>query len=71
MAEREAGNFDAMFHATQEIFGIGGRWRRVPYHSFTDEQMERLRAFYDGLPRIADVAPQYAAGPAPTPAGRP
>jgi dihydrodipicolinate synthase/N-acetylneuraminate lyase len=71
MAEREAGNFDAMFHATQEIFGIGGRWRRTPYHSFTDEQMERLRAFYDGLPRVADVAPAYAAGAAPTPAGRP
>jgi 4-hydroxy-tetrahydrodipicolinate synthase len=75
MAEAEPGNFDAMFHATQELFGIGGRWRRPPYHSFTDEQMERLRAFYDGLPKIADVVPDYvtgsATGAAPTATGRP
>jgi hypothetical protein len=64
MAEKEAGAFDAMFHATQEIFGIGGRWRRTPYHSFTDEQMERLRAFYNGLPKIADVVPEYVQGAA-------
>jgi dihydrodipicolinate synthase/N-acetylneuraminate lyase len=66
MSEREAGYFDAMFHATQEIYGIGGRWRRPPYHSFTDEQMERLRAFYHGLPRIEDVAPKYVAAAAAT-----
>jgi dihydrodipicolinate synthase/N-acetylneuraminate lyase len=60
-AAREAGAFDAMFHASQEVFGIGGRWRRSPYHSFTDEQMERLRAFYDGLPGIGTVAPAYVA----------
>ena len=59
-AEREAGQFDAMFHASQEIFGIGGRWRRTPFHSFDDEQMERLRAFYEGLPKIELVAPAYA-----------
>jgi 4-hydroxy-tetrahydrodipicolinate synthase len=59
-AAGEPGGFDAMFHATQEVFGVGGRWRRPPYHSFTDEQMERLRAFYDGLPDVATVAPAYA-----------
>ena len=59
-SEREDGQFDAMFHATQEIYGIGGRWRRTPYHSFADEQMERLRAFYQGLPKPEDVVPQYA-----------
>ncbi len=64
LAEREAGAFDAMFHATQELFGIGGRWRRTPYHSFDDAQMERLRAFYDGLPKIETVVPEYAT-PAP------
>jgi len=58
-AEREPGGFDAMFHATQELYGIGGRWRRTPYHSFSDEQMERLRAFYDGLPAIETIAPAY------------
>ncbi len=65
------GNFDGMFHASQELFGIGGRWRRPPYHSFTDDQVEALRAFYDGLPRLADVVPAYAEGPTPAPAGRP
>ena len=65
------GNFDAMFHASQEIFGIGGRWRRPPYHSLTDGEMERVRAMYAALPKIADVVPRYAAGAAPAPAGRP
>ena len=60
MSEVETGTFDAMFHATQEIFGIGGRWRRPPYHSYSDDQMERLRAFYSGLPKIEDVVPKYA-----------
>ena len=60
----------AMFHATQELFGIGGRWRRPPYHSFSDEQMERLRAFYAGLPKIADVVPEHATGEMPAPAGQ-
>jgi dihydrodipicolinate synthase/N-acetylneuraminate lyase len=63
MSEVEVGTFDAMFHATQEIFGIGGRWRRNPYHSYTDEQMERLRAFYQGLPKIETVVPKYASAP--------
>ena len=54
------GNFDGMFHASQEVFGIGGRWRRGPYHSYTDEQMDSLRAFYQGLPAIEAVAPAYA-----------
>ena len=39
--------------------------------SFTDDQVEALRAFYDGLPRLADVVPAYAEGPTPAPAGRP
>jgi len=61
-AEGEAGAVDAMFHATQELYGIGGRWRRTPYHSFSDEQMERLKAFYAGLPTLESVVPQYAGG---------
>lgn len=65
------GNFDAMFHASQEIFGIGGRWRRSPYHSLTDAEMEQVRAMYSALPAIADVVPQYATGAAPSPPGRP
>ena len=64
------GNFDAMFHASQEVFGIGGRWRRAPYHSLTDAEMERVRAMYAALPKIADVVPRYAAGAAPATPGR-
>ena len=65
------GNFDAMFHASQEIFGIGGRWRRAPYHSLTDAEMEQVRAMYAALPKVRDVVPQYATGAAPAPEGRP
>jgi len=65
------GNFDAMFHASQEVFGIGGRWRRPPYHSLTDAEMERVRAMYAALPKLADVVPGYAAGAALGPGGRP
>ena len=65
------GNFDAMFHASQELFGIGGRWRRPPYHSLTDSEMELVRAMYMALPKLQDVVPQYATGATPAPAGRP
>ncbi len=65
------GNFDAMFHASQEVFGIGGRWRRPPYHSLTDAEMEQVRAMYAGLPGLAAVVPAYATGPVPGLAGRP
>ena len=36
---------DAGLHALSEIAGICGRWRRNPLPDFTDEDMERLRAF--------------------------
>lgn len=36
------GGFDAGFHATLELFGLAGRWRRPPYHSATDAEMEKL-----------------------------
>lgn len=49
------GDFDALFHGTQEVFAIAGRWRRPPYHSLTDPEMDRVRAFYAGLPDIAAV----------------
>lgn len=39
------GGFDACLHALAEIRGLAGRWRRKPYHSLTDEKMERLRSF--------------------------
>ncbi|MDE0460783.1 MAG: dihydrodipicolinate synthase family protein [Caldilineaceae bacterium] len=36
------GSFDAALHGTYELFGLAERWRRPPYHSLTDEQMEQL-----------------------------
>lgn len=36
------GGFDAGIHAMSEILGITGRWRRKPYYSLNDEEMERL-----------------------------
>jgi 4-hydroxy-tetrahydrodipicolinate synthase len=65
------GSFDAMFHASQEVFGIAGRWRRLPYHSATDAEVEQVRAMYGALPRLEDVVPHYSTGAAPVPAGRP
>jgi dihydrodipicolinate synthase/N-acetylneuraminate lyase len=37
------GGFDAGIHGTLELAGICGRWRRPPYHSLTDAEMETLR----------------------------
>ncbi len=34
------GGFDAGFHATLEVAGLAGRWRRAPYHSLTDAEYE-------------------------------
>jgi len=39
------GSFDAAMHGILELFGVAQRYRRPPYHTLTDEQMERLRAF--------------------------
>ena len=36
------GSFDAALHGTYELFGLTERWRRPPYHSLSDEQMEEL-----------------------------
>ncbi len=32
-------------HGVLELAGFGKRYRRPPYHSLTDEQMEDLAAF--------------------------
>ena len=39
------GGFDAGMHGTMELFGIAKRWRRKPYYSLNDEEMERLKDF--------------------------
>ncbi|WP_167859785.1 dihydrodipicolinate synthase family protein [Paenibacillus cymbidii] len=42
-------DFDAVIHGSLELFGIARRWRRLPYNNLTDEQMEKLKAFYAHL----------------------
>lgn len=39
------GGPDAGLHGTLELFGIAKRWRRKPYYSLDDEEMERLADF--------------------------
>ena len=56
-ADTLPGGFDAMFHGAQEVFGVAGRWRRSPYHSLTDAELERLRGFLDALPAIETGLP--------------
>jgi 4-hydroxy-tetrahydrodipicolinate synthase len=42
-------DFDAVIHGSMEIFGISERWRRMPYYSLTDAEMEKLRDYYIDL----------------------
>ncbi|MDD5599303.1 MAG: dihydrodipicolinate synthase family protein, partial [Victivallaceae bacterium] len=40
------GGFDSGIHAALELFGLAGRWRRKPYESASDEEMDRLKGFF-------------------------
>ena len=40
------GGFDAGKHAAFELFGLAKRWRRSPYASLSDADMERVKAFF-------------------------
>ncbi len=40
------GGMDAGIHGTLELFGIAQRWRRKPYASLGDADMEKLRHFF-------------------------
>ncbi|WP_135556005.1 dihydrodipicolinate synthase family protein [Paenibacillus cymbidii] len=42
-------DFDSVTHGAMELFGVAERWRRLPYHSLTDEQLGKLREFFEGL----------------------
>ena len=46
-------HFDLVIHAIMEIEGICGRWRRSPYRSATDEDMEKIRSFWNRLVRMS------------------
>lgn len=39
------GGVRAGLHGTLELYGICGRWKRPPYHSLSDTEMERLAEF--------------------------
>ena len=39
------GGFDAGMHGLLELTGTAGRWRRKPFYSLNDEEMEELKAF--------------------------
>ncbi len=43
-----AGGFNAALHGTLELFGVIKRWRRPPYYSLSDEEVERLADYYRG-----------------------
>lgn len=43
------GGFDAGMHGVLEVCGIAKRWRRPPYYSLSDAEMEQLAAFVRGL----------------------
>jgi dihydrodipicolinate synthase/N-acetylneuraminate lyase len=43
---RLRGGHDAGIHGVLELYGIAGRWRRRPYHSLTDKEMEGMRDFF-------------------------
>jgi hypothetical protein len=36
------GGFDAAMHGAMELLGLCGRWRRKPYYSLSDAEMDRL-----------------------------
>jgi dihydrodipicolinate synthase/N-acetylneuraminate lyase len=43
------GGFDAGMHGMLEVCGIAKRWRRPPFYSLSDGEMERLRDFVTRL----------------------
>ncbi len=43
------GGADSLGHGAMELFGVTSRWRRKPYVSMTDEDMDRLADFFKRL----------------------
>jgi 4-hydroxy-tetrahydrodipicolinate synthase len=42
-------HFDAVVHGAMELAGLAQRWRRPPYSSLDDDQMEKLKSFLAGV----------------------
>ncbi len=40
------GGWNAGVHGAMEVFGVAKRWRRKPYYSLNDEEMEGLAGFF-------------------------
>ena len=40
------GGWNAGLHGAMELFGVCKRWRRMPYYSLSDEEMEKLAGFF-------------------------
>ena len=38
------GGFDAAMHGMMELYGLGQRYRRKPYHTMTDEALADLKS---------------------------
>lgn len=49
------GSFDAGMHGMLELTGLGKRYRRAPYYSLNDEQMEKLRDFLKSKPYVKNL----------------
>jgi len=45
----QTGGKDAAVHGVMEAFGITQRWRRPPYYSLSDAEMEKVRGFLRSL----------------------
>lgn len=46
---KSEGGFDAAIHGIHELYGLGKRYRRPPYHSLTDKQMDDLAQFLKSI----------------------
>lgn len=50
------GGFNAGIYGSLEIAGIASRYRRKPYTTISDAEMERLKAFHDSVPeKLASI----------------
>lgn len=49
MGDTFPGGLDGLIHSAMELFGIAPRWRRPPYVSAEEADLERLRSFFQGV----------------------
>jgi len=49
------GGFDAALHGILELCGLAQRWRRPPFYSLSDDELEALARFLASLPQSAVI----------------